>query len=320
MKPISTTITQKITRQLMIMTGLLIMLLIPAGMFAQTDSTKTDSTQVVEEVPVEESSLISPSLDFISVQRSDQSINLKAALRAKIKGNSYILPLLKITFIQVTDTAEKVLGFVITDKYGKAVFNVKSDQLIADKEGKLQYKAVFAGNKQMDPADAEVTIKRAHLEITPVKEDSLLTVKVKLMDMSTGTGIPVPETAIGIFVNRLFNPLKIGEGTTDENGEATIEIPNNLPGDAKGNITLMAKLDENETFGNLEASVDQQWGVRVSAVNENHERTLWSSDPPIWMLVTFIILMTVVWGHYLVIIVQMIRLRKEEPEPGTATV
>lgn len=317
MKPISITITQKITRQLMIMAGLLIMLLIPAGMFAQTDSTKTDSTQVVEEVPVEESSLISPSLDFICVQRSDQSIDLKAALRAKIKGNSYILPLLKITFIQVTDTAEKVLGFVITDKYGKAVFNVKSDQLVADKEGKLQYKAVFAGNKQMDPADAEVTIKRARLEITPVKEDSLLTVKVKLMDMATGTGIPVPETVIGIFVKRLFNPLKIGEGTTDENGEAIIEVPDNLPGDAKGNITLMAKLDENETFGNLEASVDQQWGVPVSAVNENNERTLWSSDPPIWMLVTFIILMTVVWGHYLVIIVQMIRLRKEEPGPAT---
>ncbi len=320
MKPFSTTTAnQNFFRKLMIISGLMIMLLIPVSMFAQTDSTKTDSAQVVEEAPVEESSLISPSAELISVQKSDQSIDLKASLKAKVKGTFYILPLLKITFIQVTDTAEKVLGFVITDKLGKAVFNVKADQLKTDKEGKLHYKIVFAGNKQMDPADAEVTIKRARLEITPVKEDSLLTVKVKLIDMGTGTEIPVPETVLGIFVKRLFNPLKVGEGTTDENGEATVEIPQNLPGNAKGNITLMVKLDENETYGNLEASVDQKWGIPVS-VNENHERTLWSSDPPIWMLVTFIILMTIVWGHYIVIVFQMLRLRKEEPDQSTTAI
>jgi len=35
----------------------------------------------------------------------------------------------------------------------------------------------------------------------------------------------------------------------------------------------------------------------------------------VWMMVTFVILMGAVWGHYLVIIIQLIRLRKEEPEP-----
>jgi len=36
------------------------------------------------------------------------------------------------------------------------------------------------------------------------------------------------------------------------------------------------------------------------------------------MLVTFIILMGTVWGHYVVIVVQLFRLRKEEPH-GTVT-
>jgi hypothetical protein len=54
--------------------------------------------------------------------------------------------------------------------------------------------------------------------------------------------------------------LKLGEGKTDEAGEASIEIPNNLPGDAKGNITLLAKLDENEVYGNLEAAVTTTMG------------------------------------------------------------
>ncbi|MBK7819449.1 MAG: hypothetical protein IPJ60_19345 [Sphingobacteriaceae bacterium] len=57
--------------------------------------------------------------------------------------------------------------------------------------------------------------------------------------------------------------MKIGEGTTDENGEVTVEVPNNLPGDDKGNITLLAKLDENETFGNMAASAVQKWGLPI---------------------------------------------------------
>jgi len=139
-------------------------------------------------------------------------------------------------------------------------------------------------------------------------------VNVKLIDMGTGTEVPVKETEIGVFVNRSFLPLKLGSATTDENGEGTVEIPSNLPGDANGNITLLAKLDENETYGYLEASAVQKWGIPISTVISEQPRALWSQHPPLWMLVTFIILMGVVWGHFLVIVYQLWRLRKEEPQ------
>lgn len=313
MKSVSTTIAiRKKIWQLIIIAGLLTMLHIPGAMYAQTDSAKTEAPAVEEE-----SSMISPSLEFFTVQKSNNTIDLKAGLKAKVKGTFYNLPLIKITFVQVTEAGDKELGFVITDRAGKAVFNVKSDSLITDKEGKLNFKAVYAGNKQMDAAEEEVIIKKARLEITPVKEDSLLSVTIKLIDVGTGTEVPVPETAIGVFIHRSFNPLKIGEGTTDEAGETSVEVPNNLPGDAKGNITLLAKLDENEIYGNLEASVEQKWGTVVSDKIEDQPRALWSSHPPIWMLVTFILLMAVVWGHYVVIVYQLLRLRKEEPHPVT---
>ena len=313
MKSVSTTIAiRKKIWQLIIIAGLLTMLHIPGAMYAQTDSAKTEAPAVKEE-----SSMISPSLEFFTVQKSNNTIDLKAGLKAKVKGTFYNLPLIKITFVQVTEAGDKELGFVITDRAGKAVFNVKSDSLITDKEGKLNFKAVYAGNKQMDAAEEEVIIKKARLEITPVKEDSLLSVTVKLIDVGTSTEVPVPETAIGVFIHRSFNPLKIGEGTTDEAGETSVEVPNNLPGDAKGNITLLAKLDENEIYGNLEASVEQKWGTVVSDKIEDQPRALWSSHPPIWMLVTFILLMAAVWGHYVVIVYQLLRLRKEEPHPVT---
>lgn len=285
-----------------------VFLYIPVNLYAQADSTQKRTPPAKEEA-----SLIAPSVNLVSIQQSDNSIRLEAEVKAKVKGTFIKLPLLKISFVQATDSADKPLGFVITDRNGKAVLNIKAGDLKTDKEGKLLFKGLFAGNKGMEPAEGEVTIKRARLEILPVKGDSSVSVQVKLVDVGTGEEKPVPETVIGVFVKRQFNPLKIGEGTTDASGEASIEVPGKLPGDDKGNITLLAKLDENEVYGNLEAATIQKWGVPVSDKIEQQPRALWSSHPPLWMLITFILLMSIVWGHYIVIIVQLFRLRNEEP-------
>ena len=295
---------------------LLAILLLPAGLMAQSDTAKKDSTATAtapaEQPAAEAPELISPSLSFSCVQKGDNTVDLNAALKTKIKGSFIKLPHLKVTFIAVAGDTEKELGSAITNSEGKAVFTVK-DSIATDAEGKIHFKAKFAGNKAMEAAEEEVTVKRAKLEITPVKEDSLLSVKVRLTEMVDGKETPVKETELGVFVKRSFLPLKIGTATTDENGEITVEIPNNLPGDAKGNITLLAKLDENETYGNLEAGVSQQWGVPASDIIKEQPRALWSPHPPLWMLITFIILMGVVWGHFFVIVYQLWRLRKEEP-------
>lgn len=291
-------------KRLFIFIGLLLTGLLPCRTFAQTDSTAKTA---------EGPALLSPSLEFVSVQKADSSIDLRVTMKTKFKGSTIKLALLKVKFAEVSDTLEKELGFVITDLGGKGSFNVKPGQFTPDKDGKLHFKAMFAGNKSMDPVDGEVTVKRARLEIVPVKEDSLLTVKVKLIDLSSGKEMPVDKATIGVFVKRQFLPLKLAEGTTDATGEASVEIPNNLPGDAKGNITLVARLDENEDFGNLEASVVQNWGTPVSDLRQELPRALWSAHPPIWMLITFVILVGTVWGHYIVIIYELFRLRKEEP-------
>jgi len=273
---------------------------------AQTDSSAKEE--------VKETTTYAPIIAFISVQKSDNSVDLKTTVQAKIRGTLTKLTGLKIEFTVGTDSTVKKLGEVITDSRGVAILNCKPDQLTTDKEGKLNFKASFAGKDSIESAEELVSVKRARLEITPVKEDSLLTVKVKLIDLSTGAETAVPETDLGVFVKRMFSSLKLGEGKTDEAGEASIEIPNNLPGDAQGNITLLAKLDENEVYGNLEAAVTQPWGTAVSDELKALPRSLFSTLPPLWMPITFLILMTAVWGHYIVIIFELFRLRKEEPK------
>lgn len=318
MKQILISASLKKSRRFILFAGLMVLLLTPAGLFAQTDTTTTTATE--EPAAEEESSLISPTIEFISVQKSNNTIDLKASLKAKIKGSLTKLHSLKVRFYLLSDTLEQELGAVNANINGVALLNVKADAITPDKEGKLHFKAVIAANKSMEGAEEELTIKRAMLTITPVKEDSLLSVSVKLVDIVSGVETPIKEAAIGIFVTRLFNPLKVGEATTDESGEASVEFPNNLPGDAKGNLTLLARLDENEVYGNLEATVEQKWGIPVSNKIEEQPRALWSSHPPMWMLITFIVLMVTVWGHYIVIIYELFRLRKEQPHaPVDAT-
>jgi hypothetical protein len=289
--------------------ALMIFFILPGNITAQTDSSAKTATEEVKEATT-----YTPLVEFTSVQRNDNSVDLKASVKAKINGTLSKLQNLKIEFYSGADSVAKKVGEAVTDKNGVALINCKPDQLITDGDGKLNFKTSFAGQDSIESAEEVLAIKRARLEITPIKEDSLLTVKLKLVDLGTGTETAVPETDLGVFVKRLFSGLKLGEGKTDENGEVTIEIPNKLPGDAKGNVTLLAKLEDNETYGNLEASVVQQWGTPVSYELKELPRALWSPHPPLWMLITFIILMSAVWGHYLVIIIQLIRLRKEEPE------
>ncbi len=299
-----------LTRQLFLFAGFILCLLFASPAIAQTDST---TQQPAAEAPVVEEELISPSVELISIQKSDKSVDLKISVKAKIEKKMRKMYGLKVNIFQVTDSADQELGSVITDRNGQAVFNVKAEQVATSKEGMIHFKTVLGPVKKMESSEAEVTVKRALLTITPVKDDSLYSVQAKLVDLATGEETPVPQAALGIFVKRSFNPLKIGEITTDENGEGSTEVANNLPGDARGNITLLVRLDENETYGNLEASVVQQWGVPVSDKIEDQPRALWSSHPPLWMLITFIILMLAVWGHYIVIVYELFRLRKEQP-------
>lgn len=296
------------------------LLFVPILLPAQTDSgaPAAADTAAAVEAP-EEAELISPAIELISIQKGDSSVDLKAVVKAKVDGKMRKLYGLKAVFYMITDSAETAVGTVVTDRNGFAILNIKSGQLVTNPDGTLHFKVTVAGPKNLEAGEGEVTVKRAMLIMTPVKEDNLLSVQLKLVDLSTGEETPVPETAVGIFVKRSFYPMKLGEGNTDENGEATVEIPNNLPGDPLGNITLLAKLEENETYGNLETASTQKWGVAVSNRIEDQPRALWSSHPPLWMLITFIILMTAVWGHYIVIVYELFRLRKEQPTVADAT-
>ncbi len=278
---------------------------------AQNESTPEKDTSITKEVtPVE---LVSPSIEFLLRQFPD-SIQLTAKTKAKINGTFYNLYAIKIVFSITTDSADIPIGFKITDRKGIATLMISKKEVALNDAGQMQFKASYGGNKSLEPVEETISFKKAFIELTATKADSLQTISVKLQEKGVDVNLPIAEATVGIYVKRSFLPLKIGELTTDADGFGSFEVPSGLPGDDLGNITFIASVEENETYGNIESRSVQKWGVPISTVEKELPRALWSSHPPIWMLVTFIILITLVWGHYIVIVYELFRLRKEEPK------
>ena len=244
------------------------------------------------------------------VQKNDDVIELRMLMRAKIDGRYTGLPLLDVTFAATTDSSEVSLGKATTGDDGIATLSVNAKDIPRDTANRMNLIAEFDGNEAFKGSDDDIEILPALLALEPVEEDSSLAVQVTL----TAGDEPVADEDISLFVKRLFRPLKVGEGTTDEDGMVTIDFPMGMPGDPEGNLEIYAFLEDHSDFGNMKTTITQAWGTPVSDKLEDMPRALWSPNPPLWMVLAFIVLMGAVWGHYGVIVYKLLQIKREGQE------
>ncbi len=249
-------------------------------------------------------------MSLSTTQMPGDTIELSALLRAKIDNVYQKIGDAEIEFFAVGTEDDIALGKSTTNALGTAKIKISSKSIEKDEEGYMNFSASFAGNDQLKASDDDVAILKANLTLTPVKEDSLLIIKISAIAPSADSIVPLAEADVSLFVKRMIGRLKVSEETTDENGEVDIEFPTDLSGDDKGNLYITAFIEDFEEYGNLAATSVQAWGKPVSYAVEDLPRTLWSPNPPIWMVLTFFILMAAVWGHYFVIISKLLKMRK----------
>ena len=269
---------------------------------AESDSTATEE-KAVPETPVARVSLV-------CIQAADDSIHLEATVKAKIGGTLRTLAGVGVLFYRVGTDSASLLGKAVTNSRGLAVLKTPSANALPGEDSTVTFSVKSEPMPSLEEGEDDISFKKAILTLTPVEGDSSNEVTVLVLAGGKG-GAPIPEMEVGLYVKRLFSYLKVGEGTTDENGEVVIAFPTDLPGDAQGNLTIVARVDEHEDFGNLSASIQQAWGKPVSDEAGRMPRALWSHTPPLWMVITFAVLMTVVWGHFIVIIYELFRLKHE---------
>jgi hypothetical protein len=252
---------------------------------------------------------ISPYIQVKYLKDTDNKRSLQTALTYSRNRMELPLPGMKITFYTGTDK-RKMLETAITNDKGIADIQLNDENaLSAEKNGSWTFSSEFAGNDTIQAGSSEISITDVNLRMTLSEADSVKTISLSAGKVSRGVESPVGGEKVMIYVPRMFSLLPLGEVTLDDSGSGTIEFPSDLPGDKEGNVTIIARFEENPTFGNVERRETLKWGLPSEYSVPSTHRALWTKGAPKWMIYTLSVLLTGVWAHYLYAIISLIRIR-----------
>jgi hypothetical protein len=255
--------------------------------------------------------IISPSIQLQYFKNTEDHRILQATLTYSENRMALPLPGMEISFYKGIIRKE-ILIREVTDDKGIARFTIDDDvKLPVDNKGLWNFSSEFKGNDTIKAAASELSIKDVTLEMSLSEVDSVKNITINAFSSDAGKKVSVSGESVLIYVPRMFSLLPVAEAKLDENGKATVEFPSDLPGDDKGNITIIARFEEHPAFGNVEKRIFRKWGLPTHYSIPASHRALWTKTPPRWMIITLSILLTGVWAHYLFAIISLFRIRLE---------
>ena len=252
-------------------------------------------------------------LRFAGVSTSDDSIQLKSTVSVKRDEGNKNLANALVTFYSIEKDGDLKIGEVKTDVHGNAVLKIPSrNTYLRNDQQMLSFKAMYDGNDKYEASEGEFSLKPAKLKVSFYEEDSIRYVKVEGTQLnSDGTEVSIGAVDIIVSVPKMFSMLKIAEISLDSTGIGTAEFPRDIIGDSLGNLTVVASIEENDIFGTVQGSADNNWGLPKHLISPDRpSRELWTPIAPLWMIITLIIMLLGVWGHYVYAVVQLVMISK----------
>src|SRR6185312_5410576 len=211
------------------------------------------------------------------------------------------------------DSVGTSIAKVITNERGEASAMIPpSVRKEWNSQSKHTFLANFDGDKKYSSAKGDLTVSRAKILI--VAADKKVTATV--LALKDTTWIPVKGVDVILAVRRLASDLNINETptfTTDSTGKVSGDFKrDSIPGDAKGNITLLAKIVDNDQYGNLVIEKSVPWGAKFIPVSTFNNRTLFATrdKSPIWLLVIVYSIVIGVWGILIMLVLNLLRIKK----------
>jgi len=174
------------------------------------------------------------------------------------------------------------------------------------------------------PLSADVTVKKAILVIDTASADGIRTITAQLKERSGNDWVAVKDIEMKLGIKRSLGNLTVGDAetyTADSTGTASAEFKkDSMPGDESGNIILVAKVEDNDVYGNLVVERSVPWGKAPKLEQGFWHRSLWSTGDraPIWLLAIAFGIILGVWGVIMYLIRQLFRIRKMGREASFA--
>ena len=210
-----------------------------------------------------------------------------------------------------------LLGTVKTSAKGTGTYTFTTEQF-ARVQGlpQVKYLALVNENDSLQGRTRAITIKDVQLEMQfAIGEDSTKQIFARVWETdSAGNMVPQKKVKIKFLVDRPLSPLPVGDEyyTTDAQGRATAVFPDDLPGDANGNVKIMVRIAEHDDYGTVEVSAIKPWGIPTIIDDATTKRSLWASgaNAPIPLLIFINSLILSAWGIIFYIIYEVFRIKK----------
>ncbi|MBS1502225.1 MAG: hypothetical protein JST32_09195 [Bacteroidetes bacterium] len=222
------------------------------------------------------------------------------------------------------DSTGTAIATVVTNKKGEATAYIPPSVKNEWERSKTHtFLAIFDGDKKYESANADLTVARAKMLISTSGKSITATV-LQLKDTSW---IPVKGVDVKIGVRRLGGDLPVNETptfTTDSTGQASADFKrDNIPGDSKGNIVLVARVDDNDQFGNLSIETTVPWGAKTRFISDFDKRALFATraKAPVWLIFMSGGIIVAVWATLILLVRNIFRIKKigREAEPAVVS-
>ena len=249
-------------------------------------------------------------MHYYNVNNSMQYI----LLESQLKKEKTFTPQANKTYNLYLDSAANLVAMLKTDKDGKAKAFIPPT-LKAAWEGSSQH--TFIVKEGDEELVSDYVITKSKIDIDTANEDGARVINVSVMKMDNNEWKPAAGVELKVGFERLGGILSAGDEetyTTDSTGTVKVTVTkDSLPGNEKGIITIAARADDNETFGNLLAEKNISWGLPTE-INTHFfdQRALWTTRfrTPIWLLAMAYSIVIGVWGTLIYLIFQVIKIRK----------
>ena len=282
-----------------------VFLLLPFLFFVLTNKVSAQEKEEAEELI---------KLNYFTVNNGVQYLILENSLKTGRKTEPLKNKVFKLYLN--SNTPENLIGKVSTDKNGKAKSFLPPSLKVAWAESTNPTFIAVADGKE-DEIAAELAISKSKIQLDTLTTDGIRSITVTVMQLSDSVWVPAADVEMKVGVQRLGGILSAGDDetyTTDSSGTASMEFTkDSLPGDRKGNFVLVAKIQENDLFGNLIVEKTVPWGIAVKPDTSFFEqRTLWTTRfrTPIWLLIMAYSIFIGVWGTIIYLVTQIVKIKK----------
>ncbi|HVU93572.1 MAG TPA: hypothetical protein VHE34_00030 [Puia sp.] len=259
-----------------------------------------------------EKSALSIGLSYFSIDDKVPYVVVKT--KAKIEGRFRPVGGEALKIYLGSESAGSLIKEVMTDDKGEA-FAYIPPALHQEwgQNPKKTFLATFAGDKKYDSASADLTVSRAKMVIDTSGDRKIV---ATLLEWKDSGWVPVKGVDVAIAIKRLDAYLNVNQTptySTDSTGRVTAEFKrDSLAGDVNGNIVIVAKVDDNDSYGNLLQEMTVPWGKKFATEDTFGKRTLYATGnrAPVWLLLMSGSIILCVWSILIYLVVNLVRIKR----------